>query len=36
MAPTIGQLAFDNGSYGSISRDWVALPTQNIQEDTDI
>ena len=31
MAPAIGQLALNNGSYGSISKDWVALPPQNTQ-----
>ena len=31
MAPAIGQLALNNGSCGSISKDWVALPPQNTQ-----
>ena len=33
MAPTIGRLALDNGSCGSIPGDWVAPPPQNIQMD---
>ena len=32
MAPRIGRLALDNGSYGSIPGDWVAPTPQNIQE----
>ena len=31
MAPTIGRVALDNGFHGSIPRDWVAPPPQNIQ-----
>ena len=30
MAPTIGRVALDNGFHGSIPRDWVAPPPQNI------
>lgn len=32
MAPTIGRVALDNGFHGSIPRDWVAPPPQNIQQ----